>query len=69
MASNAKENVSRKDYDGFCNICKKNFGSLDAVMEHQKVALNKKETKYKCDKCNRGFETKEAPTEHRNNGH
>ncbi|OMO92576.1 putative Histone deacetylase 2a [Corchorus olitorius] len=47
MASNAKENVPRSDYDGYCNICKHNFGSLAAIMEHQKVAHAKKETKYK----------------------
>ncbi|OMO54594.1 zinc finger protein 48-like protein [Corchorus olitorius] len=69
MVANAQENVSHTDYDAICNICKENYNNLVGVIEHQKVVNTKEETEYKCYKCKRGFATKEARTEHRNNGH
>ncbi|OMO50474.1 Zinc finger, C2H2-like protein [Corchorus capsularis] len=50
-----------------CNICNENYRNLVGVIEHQKMEHTKEETKYKCDKCKRGFATKEARNKHRNN--
>lgn len=68
MASNAAENVSRRDYNGFCNLCGETFANLKEVLHHQKYR-HKDQIKFKCDICNRGFPCREARNEHRNHGH
>ncbi|TYI31596.1 hypothetical protein ES332_A05G461900v1 [Gossypium tomentosum] len=68
MASNAVENVSWRDYNGFCNLCSKTFSNLQEVLHHQSIR-HKDEIKFKCDLCNRGFPSREARNEHRTNGH
>lgn len=68
MSSDAVENVSRRDYDSLCHLCDYDGKTWKQFLSHQK-RRHPTQIKYKCDICERGFPTKEARKEHRDNGH
>ncbi|KAK8544604.1 hypothetical protein V6N13_045687 [Hibiscus sabdariffa] len=75
MASNANENVLRRDYDGMCHLCGvtglRNNAALDRHQWNRHEDCGRNKLKYHCSQshCVRRFRTKEDMKEHMDNGH